>query len=367
MLQEMKGFNSLKIQNQNMILTAKRDKEQIQKLKNDINRIQKESKKKEVTNQLLIEKLKKQIEELKRNPPIERKEQNKNKGRSTSQYQNISKSKTSLQFSQKNLSTKKVNNIKQYTKSRTSLNPLSTKTKKKAQYNSSIKIQPKEMIEEVQISQYNERETDKDDIHTEMIKELIHKSKLKDDNFDFIIPEQYSNGNYSLLKSATTEEGKQIKLYTNNKREVLFPSGVKKEIFSDGYQMISFKNGDLKQIFPDQKSIYYYNDAKTIQTTYPDGLQVFKFSNGQIEKHFIDGSKQITFPDGSLRYILNDGYEETYFVDGSVQSTNLENVITMKYIDGHKEIKYPDGREESIYGEVKETHQEEHDEIIEDV
>ena len=39
----------------------------------------------------------------------------------------------------------------------------------------------------------------------------------------------------------------------------------------------------------------------------------------------------------------------------------------MKYIDGHKEIKYPDGREESIYGEVKETHQEEQDEIIEDV
>ena len=111
----------------------------------------------------------------------------------------------------------------------------------------------------------------------------------------------------------------------------------------------------MNQIIPDQKSIYYYNDAKTIQTTYPDGLQVFKFSNGQIEKHFIDGSKQITFPDGSLRYILNDGYEETYFVDGSVQSTNLENVITMKYIDGHKEIKYPDGREESIYGEVKET------------
>ena len=39
--------------------------EKIQKLKNDINRIQKESKKKEVTNQLLIEKLKKQIEEYK--------------------------------------------------------------------------------------------------------------------------------------------------------------------------------------------------------------------------------------------------------------------------------------------------------------
>ena len=369
MLQEMKGFNSIKIQNQNMILTAKKDKEQIQKLKNEINKIQKESKKKEVTNQLLIEKLKKQIEELKRSPPNERKEQNKNKGRSTSQYQNISKSKTSLQFSQKNLSTKEVNNIKTYTKSRTSLNPISTKTKKKTQYNSSRKNQPKEIKEEVQISHYNRREiNNNEDVHTMMIKELIHKSKLKDDNFDFIIPEEYSNENYTLLKSATTEEGKQIKLYTNNKREVLFPSGVKKEIFSDGYQMISFKNGDLKQIFPDQKSIYYYNEAKTIQTTYPDGLQVFKFSNGQIEKHFIDGSKQITFPDGSLRYILNDGYEETYFVDGSVQSINLENVITMKYPDGHKEIKYPDGREESSYGEVKETHQEEElDEIIEDV
>lgn len=366
LLQEMKGYNSIKIQNQNMILTAKRDKEQIEKLKNEINKIQKESKKKEITNKLMIDKLKKQIEEIKREPIIEQKEVKKIKGRSTSQYQSISKSKTSLQFSQKNLSTKQVNNIKQYNKSRTSLNPFPNKQKSKAKYNSSRRNQLKETIKEVPMIQ---KKQVKKDYHVEMIKDLITKSKLKNDNYDFIIPEQYYNTEYTLIKSAQTTEGKQIKLFTNNKREVLFPSGVKKEIFNDGYQIISFKNGDLKQIFPDQKSIYYYNDAKTVQTTYPDGLQVFKFSNGQIEKHFIDGSKQITFPDGSLRYILNDGYEETYFVDGTIQTIDLENVITMKYQDGHREIKYPDGKEESIYseGEVKETHQEESDEIIEDV
>ena len=191
------------------------------------------------------------------------------------------------------------------------------------------------------------------------------------ENYDFVLPDKYANTNpknneaqYTLLKSVTTNEGKQINLYTNNKREVIFPSGVRKEIYNDGYQIVYFTNGDLKQIFPDSKSVYYFNEAKTVQTTFPDGLQVFKFNNGQIEKHYPDGTKQISFPDGSLRYILNDGFEETHYADGTIQKIDKENVITLEHPDGLKEIKYPDGREECVYpdGEVREVHQEEQNE-----
>ena len=107
-------------------------------------------------------------------------------------------------------------------------------------------------------------------------------------------------------------DGKIINIYSNNKLEVIIKSGVKKEIFEDGFQIVNFTNGDLKQIFPDGKIIYYFKESKVTQTTFSDGTQLFKFDNGQIEKHYSDGSKQINFPDGSIRYIYPNGYEETY-------------------------------------------------------
>jgi centromere protein J len=41
--------------------------------------------------------------------------------------------------------------------------------------------------------------------------------------------------------------------------------------------------------------VYYFAEAKTTQTTFPDGLQVFKFANNQVEKHFPDGTKEIMY------------------------------------------------------------------------
>ena len=147
------------------------------------------------------------------------------------------------------------------------------------------------------------------------------QNTTKNESYDFIIPKKYTEGNYKLLKSLTSD-GKIINLYTNNKREIIFESGIRKEIFDDGYHIVYFINGDLKQTFPDGKTVYFFNEAKTTQTSYNDGLQVFKFNNGQIEKHYPNGTKQITFPNGTVRYISNDGYEETYYVDGSVQKIN---------------------------------------------
>ena len=125
------------------------------------------------------------------------------------------------------------------------------------------------------------------------------------------IPQKYLSSNYKLLKTLNSE-GKIINIYSNNKLEVIFKSGVKKEIFEDGYQIVNFTNGDLKQIFPDGKTIYYFKESKVTQTTFNNGTQIFNFDNGQIEKHYSDGSKQISFPDGTIRYIYPNGYEETY-------------------------------------------------------
>ena len=135
----------------------------------------------------------------------------------------------------------------------------------------------------------------------------------KNNNIDneFIIPKKYLNKNCKIIKTLNSE-GKIINIYSNNKLEVIFKSGVKKEIFEDGFQIVNFTNGDLKQIFPDGKVIYYFKESKVTQITYNNGTQIFKFDNGQIEKHYTDGSKQISFPDGTIRYIYPNGYEETH-------------------------------------------------------
>jgi hypothetical protein len=147
---------------------------------------------------------------------------------------------------------------------------------------------------------------------------LYISNKLQDsennylEDYDFSIPKQYLNKEYKLIKSLKTDD-KIINLYTNDKKEIIFKSGVKKEIYEDGHQIIYFVNGDLKQIYPNGISCYFFQESKTVQTTLSNGTEIYKFENGQIEKHFPDGNKQILFNDGTERVIYNDGTEENIY------------------------------------------------------
>ena len=152
-------------------------------------------------------------------------------------------------------------------------------------------------------------------------KELIIEDKLILEEYEFKIPEKYKNKQYTLIRTLKSDD-KIINIYNDNKKEVIFPSGVRKEIFNDGYQIVYFVNGDMKQNYPDGKSVYFFNEAKTVQTTFNNGVMVFRFGNNQLERHYPDGKKQILFPDGSERIILSNGYEETHYIDGRIVKTN---------------------------------------------
>ena len=132
---------------------------------------------------------------------------------------------------------------------------------------------------------------------------------LNKEEYDFIIPEKYSKNNYKLIKKNIIQD-KEICIYTNNKKVITFPSGLKKEIYNDGFQLVYFNNGDMKQNYLDGKSKYFFKDANTVQTSYPNGIQIFKFYNGQIEKHFPNGLKKIFFPNGTIDYIFDNQKEE---------------------------------------------------------
>ncbi|XP_053513921.1 centromere protein J isoform X3 [Artibeus jamaicensis] len=153
-------------------------------------------------------------------------------------------------------------------------------------------------------------------------------------------------------------DGKIEKVYEDGRRVVLFPNGTQKEVSADGKNItVTFFNGDVKQVMPDERVIYYYAAAQTTHTTYPEGLEVLHFSSGQIEKHFPDGRKEITFPDQTIKNLFADGQEESIFPDGTIIRVQRDGSKIIEFNNGQREIhtpqfkrrEYPDGTVKTVY------------------
>ncbi|KAK0152637.1 Centromere protein J [Merluccius polli] len=74
----------------------------------------------------------------------------------------------------------------------------------------------------------------------------------------------------------------------------VYPNGTRKEVSADGLTAtVTFFNGDTKQVMADQRvvlvnkpncpshQIYYYAEAQTTHTTFPDGMEILQFPNHQ--------------------------------------------------------------------------------------
>ncbi|XP_021235616.1 centromere protein J isoform X2 [Numida meleagris] len=153
-------------------------------------------------------------------------------------------------------------------------------------------------------------------------------------------------------------DGRVEKVLKNGCHLIFLPNGTWKKVGSDGKTVtITFFNGDVKQIMPDQTVVYYYADAKTTHTTYPDGLEVLQFSSGQIEKHYPDGKKEITFPDQTIKSLFTDGQEESIFPDGTIVRIQRDGSKTIEFNNGQRELhtsqfkrrEYPDGTVKTVY------------------
>nr|KAF6373215.1 centromere protein J [Pipistrellus kuhlii] len=153
-------------------------------------------------------------------------------------------------------------------------------------------------------------------------------------------------------------DGKIEKVYKDGCRAILFPNGTRKEVSPDGKTVtVTFFNGDVKQVMPDERVIYYYAAAQTTHTTYPEGLEVLHFSSGQIEKHFPDGRKEITFPDQTIKNLFADGQEESIFPDGTIVRVQRDGRKIIEFNNGQRELhtaqfkrrEYPDGTVKTVY------------------
>ncbi|XP_078078204.1 centrosomal P4.1-associated protein isoform X2 [Mustelus asterias] len=153
-------------------------------------------------------------------------------------------------------------------------------------------------------------------------------------------------------------DGKIERVLRSGCHVIIFCNGTRKEISADGKTIkVTFFNGDVKQIMPDQTVIYYYADAQTTHTTYPDGLEVLQFPSNQMEKHYPDGRKEITFADQTIKYLFTDGHEESVFPDGTIIRTQPDGNKIIEFNNGQREIhtsnykrrEYPDGTVKTVY------------------
>ncbi|KAM4731887.1 centrosomal P4.1-associated protein isoform 2-T4 [Anableps anableps] len=156
----------------------------------------------------------------------------------------------------------------------------------------------------------------------------------------------------------THPDGKVEKVLPSGDRVIVFPNGTRKEVSADGLSAkVTFFNGDTKQITADQRVIYFYAEAQTTHITYPDGMEVLHFPNNQTEKHFPDGRKEITFPDQTVKNLFPDGREESVLTDGTIIQANPDGTKEIHFNTGQKEIhtaeykrrEYPDGTVKTVY------------------
>ena len=97
---------------------------------------------------------------------------------------------------------------------------------------------------------------------------------------DFEFPDKYFNEkdeNNKIIKHQFELDGKAIKIFNNNKKEIIFPNNTKKQIFPDGYTLVHFSNGDIKEIIPNYKEIYYYKKNEVYQVDFYDGSNYIKY------------------------------------------------------------------------------------------
>nr|XP_057938983.1 centromere protein J isoform X3 [Doryrhamphus excisus] len=150
------------------------------------------------------------------------------------------------------------------------------------------------------------------------------------------------------------------KVLAGGDRVVIFPNGTRKELSSDGVAVkVTFFNGDTKEVTADHRVIYYYADARTTHVTHPDGVEVLHFPNNQTEKHFPDGRKEITFADQTVKNVFPDGSEESVLADGTVVHVKPDGTKEIHFNTGQREVHtadykrraYPDGTVKTVYAD----------------
>ena len=118
-----------------------------------------------------------------------------------------------------------------------------------------------------------------------------------------------------LTEERPVDKGMQ-RVYESGHSEYVLTTGVRYEVYPNGYRVFFFPNQDVKQVFPDKKVTYYFAASDTTQISLPDGTEIFRFPHGQVEKYYPDGRVAVKYLDGT-RSFHHQNSHETVFPDGT--------------------------------------------------
>ena len=90
---------------------------------------------------------------------------------------------------------------------------------------------------------------------------------------------QPSSSQQPPIESTKKADGRIVTKY-KHKTVTLLPTGVRREQYPDGYFVIWFENGDIRQKYPCGKIVYLFSEAQVTQTEMPTGERVLLFKNG---------------------------------------------------------------------------------------
>jgi len=159
-----------------------------------------------------------------------------------------------------------------------------------------------------------------------------------------------SSSSSSATASASSQAATRTEeVLPDGRRVVRYRNGTVKEVLPDGSSRVLFLNGDVKTTSANGDTVvYFYAQAETTHTTYKSGLEVYEFPSGQVrrsslspsfflschlspyahqlfvpsisqvEKSWLDGTKEIRFPDGTVKTISPNGESVSQFADGVV-------------------------------------------------
>lgn len=87
----------------------------------------------------------------------------------------------------------------------------------------------------------------------------INEQNYRHDNHKYF--KEYSSLSRERLKLVSSHElsdGKTLNVFEGSIEEVEFQNGAKKWKFPNGFSIVNFQNGDVKQVLPDKTVIYFY-------------------------------------------------------------------------------------------------------------
>lgn len=81
----------------------------------------------------------------------------------------------------------------------------------------------------------------------------------------------------------SSSKDRVVEIDPNGLKTTRYSNGTIKYLYPDGISEVRFTNGDMKRQNPrDGTLIYFYAQAKTTHTTFPDGTEIYEFPTGQV-------------------------------------------------------------------------------------